>query len=114
MVEMSETGFVNAGVIGTGMMGPGIALTLALGGVRTTIVSRSPEGAERGVAKALSLAKRLVEDELADAALVERAIGLLTGSPGFDETVAAADLVIESGPEDLAWKQQLFARMGAL
>ena len=114
MVEMSETRFVNAGVIGTGMMGPGIALTLALGGVRTTMVSRSPEGADRGVAKALSLAKRLLEDELADAALVERAIGLLTGSAGFDEMVGAADLVIESGPEDLAWKQQLFARMGAL
>ena len=32
----------------------------------------------------------------------------------FDEAVAAAGLVVESGPEDMEWKQELFARMDAL
>ena len=34
--------FRTAAVIGTGMMGPGIALTLAMGGVKAAIISRSP------------------------------------------------------------------------
>ena len=38
-----------AAVIGTGMMGPGIALTLALGGLRTTILSRGKEKAARAL-----------------------------------------------------------------
>ena len=36
-------------VIGTGAMGPGIAACLALAGARTTVVSRSANGAMRGV-----------------------------------------------------------------
>ena len=45
---------------------------------------------------------------------MERALELLGGSTDFDESIAGADLVVESGPEDLAWKQELFARMDSL
>ena len=41
--------FESAAVIGTGMMGPGIAGALALGGVRATILSRTAEGAAKGL-----------------------------------------------------------------
>ena len=37
-----------AAVIGTGMMGPGIAATLAKGGLDVTILSRSESGAAAG------------------------------------------------------------------
>jgi len=46
---MSKTNFRTAAVIGTGMMGPGIAGTLALGGVRTTILSRTEDSAAKGL-----------------------------------------------------------------
>jgi 3-hydroxybutyryl-CoA dehydrogenase len=106
--------FANAAVIGTGMMGPGIALTLALGGVRATILSRTGEGAARGVEKVRSLARRLVEDELADQDQAGRAAALVAGSTAFDDVVREAGLMVESGPEDMAWKQELFARLGGL
>ncbi len=35
---------MNATVIVSGMMGPGIAVTLALGGVKAAILSRTGEG----------------------------------------------------------------------
>ncbi len=111
---MSEDRFAAAAVIGTGMMGPGIALTLALGGVRATILSRTPENARKGLAAAMDQARVLAEYEIVDAALVDRARGLLHASADFDAAVAAADLVIESGPERMAFKQELFARMDAL
>ncbi|MBZ5728809.1 MAG: 3-hydroxyacyl-CoA dehydrogenase family protein [Acidobacteriia bacterium] len=111
---MAQLQFASAAVIGSGMMGPGIALTLALGGVRTTILSRTAEGAARGLDKARAQARLLADNGLADAAQTSRALHLLSGSARFDETLAAAGLVVESGPEDMAFKQELFARMDSL
>ena len=111
---MADTRFASAVVIGTGMMGPGIALTLALGGLRATILSRSAEGAARGVAQAHAQARFLAANQLVDDAAAVRAAELVTGATAFDETIARADLVIESGPEDMAFKQELFARMDGL
>ena len=106
--------FDTAAVLGTGMMGPGIALTLALGGLRTTLVSRTAEGAAGGVANAHALGKVLADAQLAAAPRIEAALARITGSAAFDESIAAADLVIESHPEQMELKQSLFARMDAL
>jgi 3-hydroxybutyryl-CoA dehydrogenase len=111
---MNSTQFQTAAVIGTGMMGPGIALTLALGGVQSTILSRTAQGAAAGLARARAQAGVLVDNGLAAAADAQRAMGLLAASADFDGAIAAADLVVESGPEDMAWKQDLFARMDGL
>jgi 3-hydroxybutyryl-CoA dehydrogenase len=96
------------------MMGPGIALTLALGGVRTTLLSRSPEGAQRGLAHTRRQARVLTENELADPAAIARALDLISPSADFEDSISRAALVIESGPEDMAWKQNLFARLDSL
>ena len=114
MVTMSQSTFSSAAVIGTGMMGPGIALTLASGGLPCTILSRTAEGAAQGIAKARQQAQLLAANGLLEAAAAERAASLLSASDAFDETIAAAGLVVESGPEDMAWKQELFARMDQL
>jgi len=108
---MTVRGFRNAAVIGTGMMGPGIALTLARGGFRTTIISRSGENAARALEKARTQMLLLADHDLADRAQAERATESLSASTAFDHTVAGADLVIESCPEDMAFKQELFARL---
>jgi len=109
-----RAGFERAAVIGTGMMGPGIALTLALGGVAATIVSRTAEGAVRGLEKARAQARFLAERGLAEAAVAERAVSLMDASAEFAEAVGGADLVVESGPEDMEFKQRLFARMDGI
>lgn len=95
-------------------MGPGIALTLALGGWRTTVLSRSDDNAARAVEIARAQARLLADHDLADRARTGQAAELLSGSTAFDETVAGAGLIIESGPEDMAVKQELFARMDAV
>ncbi len=105
--------FQTAAVIGTGMMGPGIALTLATGGVRATILGRSAESAAAGLARAHRQAGVLLENALAAPERVARALELLDASRDFDAAVGAADLVVESTPEDMAFKQELFARLDA-
>lgn len=111
---MAYEGWTTAAVIGTGMMGPGIALTLALGGMRTTILSRTPEGAARGVEKAAALARHLAENDLVATAQAARAAELVDGSAAFEQTISAAGLVVESATEDMAFKQDLFVRLDAL
>src|SRR4051812_34308456 len=95
-----ERRWESAAVIGTGMMGPGIALTLAMGGVRPTILSRTAEGAAAGVEKAIRQAQSLQENGLLTPEDATRAVRLITGSTALDEAIATADLVVESAPED--------------
>ena len=108
------TQFESATVIGTGMMGPGIAMTLALGGVRTTLLSRREESARQGVKKALDQLTLLAENGLAEAGQAMEARKLLTGSSEFDPAIAGADLVVESALEKMEFKKELFARMDGL
>lgn len=111
---MTEPRFETAAVVGTGMMGPGIAVTLALGGVRTTILSRSEQGAARGLAAARAQIDLLASNGLADAARADWARANLSASTAFDDTVRGAGIVIESAPENMEFKQELFARLDAL
>ncbi len=108
------TEFQRAAVIGTGMMGPGIALTLALGGLRVKILSRNGERAAHAVEKVRALARSLAANELAGAEEAGRAMENLAGSTEFEETIRNAGLVIESTPENMAFKQELFARVDGL
>jgi len=111
---MNDDRFRAAAVIGTGMMGPGIAVTLALGGLQTTILSRSAEGAARGLEKARTQLRVLEENGLAEPARARRAREALSAGTQFDQAVRASDLVLESGPEKMDFKQEIFARMDAL
>jgi 3-hydroxybutyryl-CoA dehydrogenase len=114
MVSMPYKEFSSAAVIGTGMMGPGIALTLGFGGLRCTLLSRSNAGAARGLAKVRALAHVLSESGLATPEAAEHAASLVVPSVEFEPSIATAGLVVESGPEDMAWKQNLFVRMDAI
>src|SRR5260370_29826540 len=102
---MSKDRFQTAAVIGTGMMGPGIAGTLALGGVRATILSRTQEGACKGLEDARQQIRLLEENGLVDPARAMRALELVDSSYAFDSTIARVDLVIESAPENMKFKQ---------
>ena len=111
---MGGNRFTSAAVIGTGMMGPGIAVTLARGGVRTTLLSRTQAGAEKGLETARTQAARLATEGLLSAAEAEGAAAVLDASTDADAAFARADLVVESAPEEMEFKQRLFARMDAI
>lgn len=103
-----------AAVIGTGMMGPGIAASLALGGWQTTILSRSADGAQRGLASAQTSLQLLADHGLTDAGSAQQAAGRLRSSTSVDDTAPSCGLIVESAPEDMALKQDLFARLDQL
>ena len=101
--------FAKAAVIGSGMMGPGIAVSLSLGGVEATILSRTPEGATRAAHRAIRLSI-----ELADSGLMPQGAALVSASAELEAVVPEVDLVIESVPENLQLKQELFAQLDGL
>src|SRR5580698_7523572 len=99
----------SAAVIGTGMMGPGIATTLAVGGVPATILSRSPESAADAMKRAIGFAELLVAHGLAEPGWAP-----ITCSADLDAVVPEVDLVIESAPENMEFKQTLFEHLDAI
>ena len=106
--------FQKAMVIGTGMMGPGIAVSLALGGVEATVVSRTQEGAAKGLGSCHTALDILLANGLISKEQEEAGRSLVHCSDQFDETVRSVDLVVESAPENLPFKQDLFAHMDSI
>ncbi len=105
---------LKAVVVGTGMMGPGIAVSLAVAGIATSLVSRSADGAHRGLAQAKDQLGILRDHGLISTDQFESGKSCLTSSFVLDPLLPTADLVIESIPEDLLLKQVLFKHLDSL
>jgi 3-hydroxybutyryl-CoA dehydrogenase len=101
------------GVVGSGIMGAGIAEVAARAGFSVVLRSRSAESARRTVAQLdAGLARqvdkgRLTADERA-------AISTRVHPTGHLDELADCDLVIESIVEDMAAKRPLFAELDAI
>jgi len=93
-------------VVGAGVMGGDIAAWSALRGFTVTLEDRATEYIE----PALKRAKELFDKRLRDPAKSAAARGRLRADVAGDG-VAAADLVIEAIFENLAAKQELYARL---
>lgn len=98
-------------VVGTGMMGPGIAATFALGGFETVLVSRTTKGAANGLDAARALADTLLANGLAENEQVAQAKERLTPSTDLEGAARSAQMLVESIKEDLQLKQELFTRL---
>jgi 5-formyl-3-hydroxy-2-methylpyridine 4-carboxylic acid 5-dehydrogenase len=98
-----------AAVIGLGTMGPGIAATLARGGMTVRAFDANP--AAMTASSALIEAAQGVLEALE---VPDRAGGAVSLTDDLAACVQGADLVIETIPEDLALKRALFARLDEL
>lgn len=103
--------FQKAAVIGTGMMGPGIAVTFAIGGLDAVIISRNDEGAAKGLEAARNQVDYLAHHGLLDPALAEPVKSRLSATADMDAAVRDADIVVESAPENMEFKQGLFEHL---
>jgi 3-hydroxybutyryl-CoA dehydrogenase len=98
-------------VIGTGMMGPGIALTLALAGHPVTLFGRSADSLSRGLATAERGLQQLRDERLTTARSAHAARRRIQGSTDLVAAVSQAAFVFESVSEELDLKQQLFGQL---
>jgi len=110
---MSKHTINKVGVVGSGIMGAGIAEVAAKAGIEVVLRSRRIETAEGMIASLeKSLAKQVEKGRLAD----EERTGVLSRVSGTEKLadLADCDLVIESVVEDLAVKKHLFNQLDGI
>jgi len=108
---MNSKDIQKAVVVGTGMMGPGIAYALAKAGCKVTLYGRTQESLEKGF-----LSCRKAVDTLVEAACITKEAGgsvieKIAGSTDLESAIRDTNLVIESIVEDIKIKQGLFSRI---
>jgi 3-hydroxybutyryl-CoA dehydrogenase len=98
----------NVAVIGSGLMGRGIAYAAALGGFKTSLHDVSGEALNR----ALQHIRKDFDEAVARGKLTaEDAVSALSRLQPDQELDADADFVIEAVPEDIALKLRIFGRL---
>lgn len=98
-------------IVGSGIMGSGIACCAALAGNPTVLIDLNKENAERGVENAKKNIKELYVNELYTAEEAEKAKSLLIADTDYANYADSASLVIEAIFENLEAKQKLFQAM---
>lgn len=97
-------------VVGAGLMGHGIAQVFAEAGAPVAVWDPDPE-VRASVPDRVRANLRSLGEPLQAA---DRVVEQVTVHNTLDAAVAGADVVVEAAPEDLATKQRLFERLGAL
>ena len=98
-------------IIGSGLMGSGIAARSALSGNPTILVDTQRSYAEKGIENAISCMTELETNGLTDRETVEKGKTLLSCSDNMEEALSHANMVIEAVYENLELKQELFQKM---
>ncbi len=101
-------------ILGSGLMGSGIAACSALAGNPTVLVDLDMQRAETGKKNALTAIAELRENGLADPVAADKAETLLATSDTIGNHVDSAMMVIEAVVENLQAKQKVFAELHAL
>lgn len=111
---MSETGHSirQAGVVGAGTMGSGIAQVIAVAGFPVTMVDRRQEDLDRGVGAIRKSLGRLLKKETIDQQMFDDTLGRIAVSTDVS-SLGDADLIIEAVFEDFAVKSGLFRSIDA-
>jgi 3-hydroxybutyryl-CoA dehydrogenase len=101
------------GIVGSGIMGSGIAETAAVSGFEVVLRSRSQSTADATLAALEKSLNRQVDKGKRTEAERDGALARVTGTSELD-ALAGCDLVIESVVEDLAVKKALFSDLARI
>ena len=101
------------GIVGTGLMGSGIAVSALNGGYRVIGVEQNAEAAQKGRDRIAGLLDKAVQSGRLDAGGREDRSGRLTVTADMEQ-LEQADIVIEAVFDDLTVKTELFQRLDAI
>jgi 3-hydroxyacyl-CoA dehydrogenase len=101
------------GIIGSGTMGSGIAISAASAGFEVTLVDTKPTAVEAGLARIRTTFDESARKGRMSAEAAAAAAGRVTSATDLG-ALGDADLVIEAVFENLAVKREVFARLGVV
>ncbi|MEO6396951.1 MAG: 3-hydroxyacyl-CoA dehydrogenase family protein [Tepidiformaceae bacterium] len=104
------------GIIGSGLMGSGIAQVAAYSGLNVTLVDIDQSRVDAGISAIRKRLEREAERGRISAADCEAACGRITGAADWDSlaSLREAEAVIEAVVEDLEVKSAIFKRLGGV
>lgn len=103
----------HATIVGAGLMGADIAVVLTLSGIAATLVDLSDDHLQLAHARMRVSMESLRKANLATEAQVGQALQMVNGTTDLAAAVANTEFVVESVPEDLALKREIFAALDA-
>lgn len=98
------------GIVGTGLMGSGIAIAALDAGFRVIGVEQTGEAAQKGLERIVGLLERNLKSGRIDEAGLSARLSRLSVNADFEE-LCNADLVIEAVFDDLTVKTELFRKL---
>lgn len=101
-------------VVGSGMMGSGIAAISVLAGEKTIMIDVDKSRAQAGIELAKSYIMERLKSGLATQQQADLVNELLSCGTNLEESMGRASMVIEAVYEDLVLKQQMFEKMDSL
>jgi 3-hydroxyacyl-CoA dehydrogenase len=102
-----------AGVVGAGTMGGGIAICFANAGIPVTVLDASDEALKRGMASVDKTYESMVKRGRITAEQKAQRMSLITPSLRYED-LAPADVIIEAVFEDMKLKQDVFRKLEAV
>ncbi|CAK7065333.1 MAG: 3-hydroxybutyryl-CoA dehydrogenase [Desulfovibrio sp.] len=101
--------FTRIAVIGSGIMGHGIALVCAKGGYPVTLIDVSADALENAKGKLAQAMDQLIENDLAPAQSKDATLARISYNTDMAVGVKDADIVFEAVPERLHLKESVYA-----
>jgi len=99
-------------VVGTGVMGPGIALSFGIGGIEVALVGRTGARLKQSMARIRKSLDRLCSEGLVDDKVA--VLDLIKGFVSLREGLHKTELVVEAISEDIELKKSLFSEIDGL
>lgn len=107
----AKPGPLNAvGIVGSGLMGGGIAMCCAEAGMKVTLLDIDQANLERGMGVIKKNYQRSVDRKSKTQAKVDEILSRITPSSSYD-SLAGVDIVIEAVFENMALKKKIFAQL---
>lgn len=100
--------------MGAGTVGPGIALTFALAGHQVKMYSRTEDSIIKGFNTIDLALKKFLDNNFIEQSQMREIRERITGVTSLEQASPDTDFVIESVAENLAVKQEVFAKMEQL
>ena len=101
-------------IIGTGVMGPGIAQIMALAGADVVMYDIAPQALERAKTTYQSNLETFLEEKLIVQEQVEPLLKKVTYEPDLKKAIEGAELVVEAVVEKKEVKQSVYAQLDEL
>jgi len=111
--DVRATPVKEAGVVGAGTMGGGIAICFANAGIPVTLVDADTAALERGMANVERTYRSMVDRGRLSAADMAQRMALIRGTLDFAQ-LRDADVVVEAVYESMSLKHEVFAKLDSI